>query len=302
MAELLLNSSVLPYIGFGIGIIFGSFLNVCAHRIPIGKSVVLPASHCPSCGTNIPWFRNIPLITWLYQKGKANCCNYTIPIRYWLVEVSVGLIFAYFTYLYSLDLDLVSLIARILFSWVMIAVIVIDFETMLIPDRLSVGGAMFGVLFCFLFPELNEIISSHSMASHFASGFYSLLGLLVGSSLLYWIGVLAQIAFGREALGEGDVKLLGCIGAFCGWKGAVFAIFGGAFLGTVLLVPLMLSQRFLSKRVPQRRSEQELQWGAEVPFGPYLAVAGMVYFGGASSFIDPWFDPILWFFHNTSLL
>ena len=302
MAELLLNSSVLPYIGFGIGIIFGSFLNVCAHRIPIGKSFILPASHCPSCGTNIPWFRNIPLITWLVQKGKANCCDYTIPIRYWLVEVSVGLIFAYFTYLYSLDLDLVSLIARILFSWVMIAVIVIDFETMLIPDRFSVGGAMFGVLFCFLFPELNEIISSHSMASHFASGFYSLLGLLVGSSLLYWIGVLAQIAFGREALGEGDVKLLGCIGAFCGWKGAVFAIFGGAFLGTVLLVPLMLSQKFLSKRSPQSSSEQDLQWGAEVPFGPYLAIAGMVYFGGASSFIDPWFDAILWFFHNTSLV
>lgn len=300
MAELLLHSSVLPYIGFVLGIIFGSFLNVCAHRIPIGKSIVLPASHCPSCGSNIPWFRNIPLITWLYQKGKANCCNYTIPVRYWLVEVSVGLAFTYFTYLYSLDLDLVSLIFRILFSWIMIAVIVIDFETMLIPDRFSVGGAVFGVIFCFIFPDLKESALPNTWASHFASGFYSILGLLIGSSLLYWIGTLAHIAFGREALGEGDVKLLGCIGAFCGWKGAIFAIFGGAFLGTLLLVPLMLLQKFFSKSNSQNSSEQKLQWGAEVPFGPYLAISGMVYFGGANSVIDPWFDPILWFFNNTS--
>ena len=85
-------------------------------------------------------------------------------------------------------------------------------------------------------------------------------------------------------------------------EGGSICHFWRGILGTVLLVPLMLSQRFFSKRGPQSSSEQELQWGAEVPFGPYLAIAGMVYFGGASSFIDPWFDPILWFFHNTSLL
>ena len=124
-----------------------------------------------------------------------------------------------------------------MFSWIMIAVVVIDYENMIIPDRLSVGGALAGVIFCFVFPELHGYRQEPSWSFHFSSGISSLLGLLIGSSLLYWIGTLAQIGFGREALGEGDVKLLGCIGAFCGWKGAIFAIFGGAFLGTLYFFP-----------------------------------------------------------------
>ena len=300
MLDLILSPVVLPGVGFVLGIILGSFLNVCAHRLPIGKSVVLPASHCPSCGTNIPWFRNLPVLTWLLQKGKAHCCSFSIPVRYWLVEISLGLIFAYFAYLYSMDHNPVILVARLLFSWVMVAVIVIDYETMLIPDRFSVGGALVGVMYCFLFPEINGMNMSYSWAVHFESGLSSILGLLIGSALLYWIGAVAQIAFGREALGEGDVKLLGCIGAFCGWKGAIFSIFGGALLGTLLLIPVMLIQKFLQKSGKKINSNQELQWGGEVPFGPYLAVAGIFYFAGASDLIDPWFEPILWFFNNTS--
>ncbi len=299
MLELLHYPSVLPLLGFILGTFFGSFLNVCAYRIPIGKSVIAPRSHCPNCGTNIPWFQNFPVFTWLYQKGQARCCSFMVPIRYWLVEIAVGLVFAYLAFLYSQDLDLISLIARLIFSWIMIAVMVIDFETMIIPDRLSIGGALLGVLFCFIFPELNQMYSDPSWGLHFLSGMHSCLGLLVGSAFLYWIGVVAQIAFGREALGEGDVKLLGCIGAFCGWQGAIFSIFGGAFLGTILLLPLMFIQKFLP-RGDKNNSESEIQWGAEVPFGPYLAISGIIYFAGASSVIDPWFDPILGLFYNTS--
>jgi leader peptidase (prepilin peptidase) / N-methyltransferase len=299
--ELLHYPSVLPILGFLTGAIFGSFLNVFAYRVPIGKSVITPGSHCPNCGTNIRWFQNLPVFTWVFQKGQAQCCSFMIPIRYWLVEISVGLVFAYLAYLYSQDLDLISFIVRLIFSWIMIAVMVIDFETMTIPDRLSVGGALLGVLLCFIFPELNKINSSPSWSLHFLSGIHSCIGLLVGSAFLYWIGVLAQIVFGREALGEGDVKLLGCIGAFCGWQGAIFAIFGGALLGTLLLVPFMLVQKFLEKN-KINHSDPEIQWGAEVPFGPYLAIAGIIYFTGASSIIDPWFDPILWFFDNSYIV
>ena len=301
MLQLQYFPSVLPILGFIVGAIFGSFLNVCAYRIPTGKSVVTPGSHCPNCGSNIRWFQNLPVLTWLLQKGQAQCCSYIIPIRYWLVEVSVGLLFAYIAYLYSQDFDLITFIARLVFSWIMIAVMVIDFETMMIPDRFSVGGALLGVTFCFIFPELNQINSSPSWSLHFLSGLQSCIGLLVGSSLLYWIGVMAQIAFGREALGEGDVKLLGCIGAFCGWQGAIFAIFGGALIGTLLLIPIMLIQKFF-KRGKVEESESEIQWGAEVPFGPYLAIAGIIYFCGAFSVIDPWFSPILWLFDNTSIV
>ena len=86
----------------------------------------------------------------------------------------------------------------------------------------------------FYFPAMHLEIYNPVFWDHFSSGMESILGMLIGSALLYWIGAIAQIAFGREALGEGDVKLLGCIGAFCGWQGAVFAIFGGALLGTLL--------------------------------------------------------------------
>lgn len=301
MLQLLNYPTVFPILGFLVGAIFGSFLNVCAYRIPIGKSVITPGSHCPNCGTNIRWFQNFPVLTWLLQKGQAQCCSFIIPIRYWLVEVAVGLVFAYIAYLYSQDLDLISFIARLVFTWIMIAVMVIDFETMIIPDRLSVGGALLGVLFCFIFPELNQINSSSSWNLHFLSGMQSCLGLLVGSALLYWIGTIAQIAFGREALGEGDVKLLGCIGAFCGWQGAIFAIFGGALLGTVLLIPLMFIQKFLGKEEIEN-SKSDIKWGAEVPFGPYLAIAGIIYYIGISSVIDAWFYPISWLFGNTSVV
>jgi leader peptidase (prepilin peptidase)/N-methyltransferase len=119
----------------------------------LGSQLFYPLPIARAVGQAIPWFRNIPIITWLYQKGQAGCCAFSIPLRYWLIEVSVGLVFAYFAYLYALDLDLVSLLARLLFSWIMIVVIVIDYETMLIPDRFSVGGAVFGVLFCFHIPR-----------------------------------------------------------------------------------------------------------------------------------------------------
>ena len=298
MIELLHYPSVLPALGFLVGAIFGSFLNVFAYRVPIGKSVVYPGSHCPNCGTDIRWFQNLPVLTWIFQKGQAQCCSFMIPIRYWLVDVSVGLVFAYLGYLYSQDLDFVSFIVRLIFSWIMIAVMVIDFETMIIPDRLSVGGALLGVILCFIFPEINKMNSNLSWSLHFLSGIHSCIGLFVGSAFIYWIGVMAQIVFGREALGEGDVKLLGCIGAFCGWQGAIFAIFGGALLGTLLLVPLILLQKVLQKK-EVGDSDPEIHWGAEVPFGPYLAIAAIIYFVGASSIIDPWFEPILWFFDNS---
>jgi leader peptidase (prepilin peptidase)/N-methyltransferase len=243
----------------------------------------------------------LPVLTWLLQKGRANCCSFIIPVRYWLVELFVGIIFAYFTFLYAQDFDLVALFFRIIFSWLMITVAVIDYETMIIPDRFSVGGAIIGLFLSFIFPEIHLDDFSLSWNSHFAGGMHALIGLFVGSALLYWIGAFAQIAFGRDALGEGDIKLLGCIGAFCGWKGAIFTIFGGAMLGTILLIPLMVIQKVFFRKVVVEK-EENLNWGAEVPFGPYLAIAGLLYFAaGVSSYVDPWFDPILWFFDDTFL-
>ena len=126
---------------------------------------------------------------------------------------------------------------------------------------------------------------------HFQSGLDALLGILVGSASLYWIGLLAEKAMGKEALGEGDVKLLGCIGAFCGWEGALFAIFGGALIGTIMLLPVALVQG-KAKPKGDESGEQgaKVGWGVEVPFGPFLATAALIYHFGLFSLVDPWFE------------
>jgi leader peptidase (prepilin peptidase)/N-methyltransferase len=164
---------------------------------------------------------------------------------------------------------------------------------MIIPDRFSMGGAVSGVLLSIAFPSIHLIAHSTEFLDRLGGGMNSLVGLLVGSASLYWIGIFAEKAFRKEALGEGDVKLMGCIGAFCGWKGAIFAIFGGATLGALILLPLMLINRM---RPNQKDEPDGLAWGKEVPFGPYLALAGLLYLVCIRSWVDNWFDSLFWVF------
>jgi leader peptidase (prepilin peptidase)/N-methyltransferase len=128
------------------------------------------------------------------------------------------------------------------------------------------------------------------LVAHLSSFFESLMGLLLGSSLLYWIGAIASRVFDREALGEGDVKLLGCIGAFCGWKGAVFTIFGGAMVGCIFMIPMLLLSRLGSRKEDLDRGDRKIEWGMEVPFGPFLAIAAILFWVGARFWVEEWFS------------
>ena len=180
----------------------------------------------------------------------------------------------------------------------MIGVVVVDMEHMIIPDRFSMGGAIGGVLLSMAFPSIHRISQSTEFLDRMSGGMHSLVGLLVGSASLYWIGILAEKALKKEALGEGDVKLLGCIGAFCGWKGAIFAIFGGATLGALVLLPLMVLGRLRSK---DKDDAESITWGQEVPFGPYLALAGLLYIAIVQPWVDGWFDSIVLVFQGHSM-
>ena len=297
MEEFLSDQTVMLLTGIVLGAVLGSFLNVCAYRIPVGQSIVSPRSSCPQCKTPIPWVRNLPIVTWLIQGGRAKCCSFTIPMRYWLVESFCAILFGFLFYRYSQVPDVGLLIGGCVFAWLMLAVVVIDMETMLIPDRFSMGGAVVGVLLSFAFPSLHQFHSASEFMNRIGSGVDSVIGLLVGSASLYWIGILAEKALKKEALGEGDVKLMGCIGAFCGWQGSIFVIFGGATLGAVILLPLMLLGRFL----PQKdESKDSLKWGQEVPFGPYLALAALLYLLALRPWVDEWFDSLFWVFRQAS--
>lgn len=288
MYPFLENSFVSASIGFIFGAVLGSFINVCAHRIPLGKSIVLPPSSCPHCQNLIPWHQNLPLLTWILQVGKAKCCSFKIPPRYFLVELVTAIIFSFFCYQAASSGTWAMSLVGCIFSFLMITVVVIDLETMTIPDRFSIGGALLGLILSTLIPSIHSLEGTGT-EMRMSSFFTSITGLLIGSSILYWIGAIGYRIFGREALGEGDVKLLGCIGAFCGWKGAVFSIFGGAMLGCLLMLPLMAYGKIRNFYGNRAGNNQNLQWGQEIPFGPYLACAALLYWVGLDALAEDWF-------------
>ena len=279
--------------GLLLGSILGSFLNVCAHRIPIGLSIISPPSFCPNCEVRIPWKNNLPIFSWLILKGHAKCCGEPISLRYLFVEVATALLFGYFFHRYFQNHDLAELCVGCFLGWVLLAVIVTDAETMMIPDRFSMGGAMAGLIFSVIFPCLHGYGYSQLPEERILSGIDALIGLLVGSSVMYWIGATAEKGLGKEALGQGDVKLMGCIGAFFGWEVAVFIIFAGASIGTAVVIPFMVLQNFKKKSSKQDPPEDQISWGREIPFGPYLAIATLLYLGGMNHWVDPWIKGVL---------
>ena len=294
-----------PYLavgsGFVLGSVIGSFLNVCAYRIPREISVIFPPSSCPGCEKRIPWLLNLPLVSWLLLKGRAKCCDFNIPSRYFVVELASGIIFSFLFYNFTVDAGAELLFLSIVFTSILLVVSVIDAETMLIPDRFSIGGAFLGLILSFFFPILHGY-SDNPLKGEMISGFFdSFMGMIISSSFLFWIGAIAERLLRREALGQGDVKLLGCIGAFCGWEGGVFSIFGGAVLGTSLMIPVVIFEKFFSSK--KHKNNDQVGWGVEIPFGPFLALAALIYFLFLGEIVDEWFEQTrINFVHLSSVL
>ncbi len=278
---------------FIFGAITGSFLNVCIYRIPAERSVVFPGSTC-ACGKAIAWYNNIPILTWLFLRGRASCCGERFSVRYPAIESLTGVLF----YASWVMHPPVVAIIGFLFIAFLICSTFIDLDHMIIPDRFSIGGMVIGVLLSILFPSLQGVEGSLIIAN-IESGVHSIIGALIGAGLVYWIAVLGEIVFRKPAMGEGDVKFVGFIGAFCGWQGAVFAMFGGAFIGTLILLPVLLLGRIFGwkQRGGSSDSDEPVAFGSQVPFGPMLAVGGLVYFLGFDRYVDAYFaDFVLSFF------
>ena len=256
----------LPVGVFILGLLCGSFLNVCIYRIPEGRSVIWPPSAC-QCGQKIPAYLNIPILSWLFLSGKAACCGRKIPARYPLVEFITALLF----YLSWIQKEPTTALVGMAFFGILIAATFIDFDHMIIPDCFSIGGTILGIGLSVALPQIHGF-ESGILANHWNSWIASMLGVLVGTSLVYWISVIAELILKKPAMGEGDIKFLACIGAFTGWQGAIFALFGGAFIGTISLIPFLIKQR-----ISTASSKSQLG-STEVPFGPMLALGAIVYF------------------------
>lgn len=260
----------LPAFAFILGAIVGSFLNVCIYRIPAKKSIVSPGSTC-ACGTPIKWHDNIPILSWFILRGKARCCGSPYSFRYPFVEALTG-----FLFLAAWEAHPpIKAICIMLFASLLICGSFIDLDHMEIPDRFSIGLAVIGIAISVLAPELHDLPRSDFALASINSLFRAMIGLLVGSGTILWIALLAEVVLKKEAMGFGDVKLLGGIGAFLGWQGAIFSIFGGATLGCIGILVWTIIKK-LSGRKP-KGSEDAAVAGRHIPFGPMLSGGALLY-------------------------
>ena len=343
---------------FVLGCMVGSFLNVCIHRLPLGQSIVSPPSHCPHCKYSIPWYLNVPLMTWLYLRGKCANCRAPISIRYFLVELLTGLLFAGCWIASGRNSPAVALVYCLLMAG-LIAATFIDFEHFIIPDEITFGGMVFGFVLSFLVPAIHSTDSITSAVKQ------SLLGMAVGAGIIYGILRMGKLMFGRqkfalpgetkiiftetslclpekeipyedlfyrqsdvialqarrlelvdrcyrdvlvrlspsrlqigdekfnpeevpymealsaeivlprEAMGLGDVKFMGAIGAFLGWQAVIFSLMVSSLIGSLVGVTLIVMRR--------------QAWSSRLPYGPYIAMATVVWMFWGSRLVTWWF-------------
>lgn len=225
-----LPPAVIRVFGFLFGALWGSFFNVAIYRWPREMSVVSPPSHCPSCGAAVPWYRNLPILGYLMLRGKAACCGAALTPRYFLVELLSGALGLALVERFVVDMDPTASLAEsavsaaLFFAFVggLIVATFVDLEWMEIPDEVSIGGTALGLATVTLRTPGPDAVE----AALGAGG-----GFLAVQLLLVWSW---ERLTGRRGMGEGDSKLLMFIGAFLGWKGALFALVGGAFQGVIV--------------------------------------------------------------------
>jgi leader peptidase (prepilin peptidase)/N-methyltransferase len=235
---------------FIFGSIVGSFLNVCIYRLPKGKSVIFPGSHCPNCNAAICWYDNIPILSYIFLSGRARCCRIKISFRYLIVEILTASVFLVLFSVFGITPKFFAY--AVMVSGLTVATFV-DFEIQEIPDEVSIGGLVVGLMLAVAFPSiLNEATRLNGFLNSF-------LGALAGGGMIYAMGMLGEFAFKREAMGGGDVKLLAMIGAFTGWKLVVLIFFLAPVFGSVVGIVL------------------KVRHGKDViPYGPYLSLAAVV--------------------------
>jgi leader peptidase (prepilin peptidase)/N-methyltransferase len=344
---------------FVFGCIVGSFLNVCIYRMPLGLSVVTPPSHCPHCKYAIPFYLNIPLVTWIALRGRCKNCRAPISPRYFIVELLTGLAFlsCWMKFGQSNHMGLSMSIALVsaFFLAGLICATFIDFEHFIIPDEITLGGIVVGFGASFFLPQLQGAVSPGDGILR------SFLGVIIGVGIVYGILRLGKLLFGRqklklpletkivfsethmylpdreipyeeifyrksdaivlrartvelidrgyanvtvrlspavleiagerinptevpcmdcvseeielprEAMGLGDVKFMGAIGAFVGWPGVVFSLMVSSLIGAVVGVTLIL----LGRR----------QWSSRMPYGPYIALAAAIWIFFGNGFV-----------------
>jgi len=359
------NWSVIPFhfwsfVFFGLGCIVGSFLNVCIHRIPLEMSVVSPPTQCPHCKYAIPFYLNVPLVTWLTLRGRCKNCGAPISVRYFIVELLTGLFFLGCWLAYGHHSAWLAFVYSLFIASLLVATF-IDFEHFIIPDEITLGGTVAGILISIFLPAL------HGAKTHGQSFALAVFGAVFGAGIVYLILRLGKLLFGRhkiklpdgtkivfsetalclpdreiayeeifyrksdvillsaqtvelvdrgyknveirlsplslhigdekfdpadvkhleavsaeivvprEAMGLGDVKFMGAIGAFLGWQGALFSLMVSSVVGAAVGIAFIALRR--------------REWSSRMPYGPYIALAAIVWIFTARKLSALFFGP-----------
>ncbi len=242
---------------FVFGCCIGSFLNVCIWRVPRGMSVVSPPSHCPKCDHEITPLENIPLLSWIFLQGRCSACHEPITIRYFLVELVTGLLFALIFLKVTAAGDPLTLLAPF---FVMTAILICsaftDCELGIIPNEFTYTGMICGLLFALLFP------SAWHLESRITAFLLSLGSLAAAGGLMALCAAAGRRIFRREALGWGDVKFIAAAGAMAGLPCALFTVAAGSLAG-------LLAAPFL-RLIPKYRKRRTLRFGPFLAFGMLL--------------------------------
>lgn len=233
---------------FIFGAVVGSFLNVCIYRIPRKKSIIYPPSGCPQCEKPIRIYDNIPLVSYLVLKGKCRDCKAPISFRYFVVELITAVVFTLIYRRWGLSYEF---FIQIFFTAILIVISFIDYDFQIIPDILSIGGMVAGLIISFVRPGFQVMEAVY--------------GVLLGGGVLFVIAWGYQLLTKREGMGGGDIKLLAMIGSFSGFKGVLFSLIGGSVVGTLVGIPLML----------MKGKEEGTRYA--IPFGPFLSLCAVLY-------------------------
>jgi leader peptidase (prepilin peptidase)/N-methyltransferase len=254
------------------GLLLGSFLNVCVHRMPRDLSVVRPRSYCPACEAPIAWYDNIPVLSYVLLHARCRKCGARISFRYPLVELLTGGLF--FLYVYGLGMTGEAL-KYCLFSFLLVGLIFSDIEERILPDEFTLGGWLAGLGLAWFVPLESDLVGLvlNLAGADWPPRAMSLAEAVVGSMIpalgLWMCGALYEAIRHREGLGFGDVKMVGCLGAFLGLRPTLLIFFLGSMAGAVLgLVFILLRRKDVAT--------------FELPFGSFLGGAALLVAAGMS--------------------
>ena len=233
-----------------LGLVFGSFATVLVARLPSHSSIVMPGSRCPGCQTALRWWNNIPVFSYLFQRGRCSTCKTKISIRYPVIELMMAALFLAVRLKYGFNW--LVFVRDWPFIVLLVTITFIDLEHRIIPDSLSLGGLALGLATAWFVPGLG-------LQSSF-------LGALIGFAVFYTLAWVYQLKTGRSGLGGGDIKLIAMLGAFVGPMGVFATILISSIVGSVVGITWGMMSR------------QKNIMAVAIPYGPFLIIGGLYYY------------------------